>query len=344
MASRPVRIGIIGCGAVTSVCHLPAARVVREASVVALADTNLERATLLARRFGVDRITQDYRDLIGAVDGAVVALPHALHAQVATELLRAGIPVLVEKPLATTTEEALQLVAVARETGVPLQAGYMFRFSRAGRLVKRIVEEGWLGTLQGFSLESGGIYSWPIASGFFWQKAQAGGGVLIDTGSHMLDLLLWWLGDVVDLEYRDDNLGGVEADCWMSLALRGPAGVVRGEVTMSRLRRLRSAARVTGSAFTLECGLSGRYPVRIWPTAWQGNGTTFAGEYEGGTPDSFERMFVEQLRGFAQTVRERTQPAVSGESVLGTIALIERCYRERQPLTQPWLHPVRIPS
>jgi predicted dehydrogenase len=344
MAIAPVRIGIIGCGAVTSVCHLPAARAVREAAVVALADTNQERAAFLARRFGVGTITQDYRRLVGAIDGAIVALPHALHAPVATELLRAGVPVLVEKPLATTTEEALQLVTVARETGVPLQAGYMFRYSRAARLVKRILEEGWLGTIQGFSLESGGIYSWPIASGFFWQKAQAGGGVLIDTGSHMLDLLLWWLGDVVDLEYRDDNLGGVEADCWMALALRGPAGVVRGEVTMSRLRRLRSAARIVGSAFTLECGLSGRYPVRVWPTAWQGDGVSFVGEYEGGATDSFERMFVEQLREFARVVRERTPPAVSGESVLGVIALIERCYRERRPLEQPWLHPVKVPS
>jgi len=51
--------------------------------------------------------------------------------------------------------------------------------------VKQAIDEGWLGLLRSFSLESGFVYDWPVASGFFFSKEQAGGGVLVDTGSRM---------------------------------------------------------------------------------------------------------------------------------------------------------------
>ncbi len=339
MASKVVRLGVIGCGAVTQLCHLPAARVTSEVSVVALADKDIARARLLGRRFGIGYCTEDYHEFLKSVDGVIVAVPPYMHAPVARELLDMGIPVLVEKPLTLNVEEAKRLIEVARASKAPLQVGHMYRFSKATRLVKRIIDEGWLGALHGFSLEYGAVFNWPVASGSVWRREHAGGGVLIDSGPHMLDLLLWWLGEVVDVEYRDDSLGGVEADCTLSLALKSPTGAVRGDVVLSRLRGLTSAARIIGERFALECRLYGQYEVRIQPSMWHGEGLAFASDFGSLQGDSYRQLFVEQLRAFAQTILQGSQPVVSGESALRSLALIERCYQERKPQELPWLKP-----
>jgi predicted dehydrogenase len=276
---RPIRIGIIGAGAVTELRHLPAAESCPEIQVSALVDKNLERARTLADRFGVTDVMADYHDLFGQVDGIINALPHCLHAPVTMEFLERGVSVLVEKPMALTVEEAEAMVKAANANGVALQVGHMLRFFNGARLLKQAIAEGWLGTLQCFSLESGFVYNWPVASGFFFSKQEAGGGVLVDLGSHMLDLLLWWLGDVVDIvEYRDDCLGGVEAECWLSLVIQSPTGPVQGAVVLSRLRRLSDTARIVGERFTIEYDFSRPDKVRIWPSTCIGKSLSFVSD------------------------------------------------------------------
>ncbi|MDR7521670.1 MAG: Gfo/Idh/MocA family oxidoreductase [Armatimonadota bacterium] len=333
MIEKIVRLGIVGCGAATEQRHLPASRATREVTVVALADKDLSRARMLGRRFGISRCVEDYHEFLDEVDGVIVAVPNHLHGPIAGELLERRIPVLVEKPLAPTLAEATQLVAASRRLGVPLQVGHMYRYNKATHLVSRLLDERRLGRLLGFSLVFATTYGWPVASGFAWTRAQAGGGVLIDLAPHTLDLLLLWLGDVVDVEYRDDNLGGVEAECHLSLALTGRGEVVRGEVILSRLRALGTTARIVGEHFTLEYGFTSWLGVRLWPSAWDGE-ASFAS-----AADTFPRIYAEQLRAFAQAITDRTEPFVCGESVLKTIALVDRCYRERRPLGHPWEKP-----
>ena len=84
-------------------------------------------------------------------------------------------------------------------------------------------------------MHQGVIPRWPFATDFLLKKEMAGGGVLADFGVHVLDLLLWWLGDWAEVEYRDDAMGGIESDCEMRLTMR--SGRRRGPS--------RSAARAT---------------------------------------------------------------------------------------------------
>jgi predicted dehydrogenase len=291
----------------------------------------------LGKQFGVNICTEDYRQLPKGVDGVIVALPNHLHAPVALEFLNSGIPVLVEKPMALTLQEAEAMVQAADTNGVALQVGLMWRFSQGARLMKRAIEEGWLGTLRSFSLEWGFVYNWPVASGFILSKEQAGGGQLMDMGSHVLDLLLWWLGEAAEVEYRDDSLGGVEADCWLSLVLQSPTGPVQGTVALSRLRTLSNTARLVGERFTLEYDLLSPAKVCLWPTTRDRRQLVFAADWGSFPNQSRDNIYVEQLRAFAQVVAEGGEPIVSGKSALGNVALIERCYRERQPLQLPWM-------
>src|SRR5262245_6005767 len=153
------QIGIVGCGAVTEVCHLPAAKHSQEVEIVALADLNVERARSLGERFGVAHY-DDCSKLFGKVEGVIVATPNYLHAPVAAAFLERGIPVLIEKPLALTSDEAHRLIETAYASHTPLQAGYMYRFCAGARVVKKAIEAGWLGKLTRFSLECGTVYSW----------------------------------------------------------------------------------------------------------------------------------------------------------------------------------------
>jgi predicted dehydrogenase len=333
--SSRVRLAIIGCGAVTELCHLPAAELVSEVEIAALVDTNLARAQLLGNGFGVAMCIDDYRQMPDDVDGVIVALPHHLHAPVTIELLERGMPVLVEKPMALNLKEAEAMVSVANRRRVVLQVGMMNHYCRGVHVVKRAIDENWLGNVNGFNVEWGFVYDWPIASGFFFTKEHAGGGVLIDLGSHVFDTLLWWLGEVRALEYKDDSLGGVEAECALSLTLEGPAGLVQGTVRLSRLRNLTRAARIVGDRFTIECDIGNPVTARMWPTSSAGDDPTFKLD-----SDVWPPRYAEQLRAFAHAITTGRSPAVSGERVLRSVALIDRCYQERRPLEFSWMKPV----
>ena len=246
---------------------------------------------------------------------------------------------LVEKPMALNLEEAEAMVRAANTNRVALQIGLMNRFCRGAQVVKRAIDENWLGRVRSFTVEWGFVYDWPVASGFFFSKEQAGGGVLIDLGSHVLDLLLWWLGDAAALEYKDDSLGGVETECRLSLVLHGPAGSVEGTVTLSRLRKLTNKARIVGDRFTVECDIDNPVAVRFWPTSSGSEDLVFGLDFDSLSRQTLDDAYAEQLRAFARVITTGGNPAVPGESVLGSVALIDRCYRQRQPLELPWMRP-----
>src|SRR5262249_52888377 len=103
-----------------------------------------------------------------------------------------------------------------------------------------------------FHVQDGYVFNWPLASDFSFRRELAGGGVLMDTGVHTLDQLLWWLGDVNSFEYYDDNYGGVEAECELHLTFKSG---VEGIVELSRMRNLPNMAIIRGERAELEVGL-----------------------------------------------------------------------------------------
>lgn len=339
-SSDKVRLAVLGAGAVAELCHLPAAADCPQVEITALVDTNLDRARRLADQFSIGVTTADYRDLFGTVDGVINALPHHLHANVSIEFLERRTPVLVEKPMALNAEQARGMADAARANGTVLQVGLMYRFCRGVATVRRFIEDELLGELRAFELESGFIYDWPVASGFFFDRRKAGGGVLIDTGSHMLDLLIGLIGPVVDFEYRDDSAGGVEADCHLSLTLRTRSGPVAGEVTLSRLRNLSDRLRITGELLTIEYDLSAPDAVRIRPTRLFETGESFIPDTAENDRQTWRQVYVEQLAAFASAVRGG-ECRMAGQDVIESMTLITECYRHRKPLKRPWNHSQR---
>lgn len=112
---KPVRIGIVGCGAVTRECHLPALGRIPGVEVAVLCDRTEQNALTARGEFGLNaHVTRDTADLKGRVDAAIVAVPPRFHAATTIELLAAGLDVFCEKPLAVTAVEGEKMAAIWR--------------------------------------------------------------------------------------------------------------------------------------------------------------------------------------------------------------------------------------
>ena len=328
------KIALIGCGAVTSRSYLPALAEIKNANVQVLVDKNLSRAKKLAEEYGIPYASQSYRTIFDDVQLAIVALPHYLHASVTIDLLKEGIDVLVEKPMALRTEECDQMIQVAEETGTILTIGLVRRFRWSIQLVKTIIQENLIGQIVSFDIQEGDVYNWPVASDFFLRKEKAGGGVLFDTGTHILDTLLWWFGDVSFIEYFDDQFGGIEADCTLLLETESGA---KGTIKISRIRTLRNTAIIRGTKATIEVGLNtNRIKLQICNDDLEiiGNSLHINRDFQ---EQSTIDLFTAQLSEWIEVSKTRLKSIICGTEGRRSVALIEKCYRNRKPMNLPWV-------
>lgn len=137
MTGTPVRVGVIGAGAL-GYHHTRILRDVPGARLVGFHDANPERAAKVSAELGVAALAYDA--LLDAVDAVSIAVPTPFHYKVAAPALERGLHVMIEKPIATTLDEADDLLAIARRTGAVVQTGHVERFNRAVRAALPYVE------------------------------------------------------------------------------------------------------------------------------------------------------------------------------------------------------------
>jgi predicted dehydrogenase/nucleoside-diphosphate-sugar epimerase len=338
----------LGCGAIAQQLHLPILGGHENVRLAALVDRDGARARKLAKAYQVGCVLLDTGELTkDRVDAVLIATPPSHHAAATLELIKRGIHVLVEKPMATTYDDAMNMVEAAEEAGVVLSVGFYRRLMPSMRMLKALLDSRWLGRPVGFEVISGGFYGWTAATLANMRKDLAGGGVLMDFGSHLLDLLHYLFEGPAELrEYRDDARGGIESDCRLRLHLEHQGHPVDGCVELSRTRKLGSLFRILCERGTLEYRITERY--RIWVTPADGTLT----DPLGGQPRPFalhaawadepETEWYETVRreiddwlGAIQTGR---RPELSGRSALPTAKVIDDCYRNAQPLEEPWVN------
>jgi predicted dehydrogenase len=124
-----IRVGVIGVGHLGEY-HVQKYRGIAEADLVGIVDSNPARAGLIAERYGT-RVFRDYHDLLSQVDAVSLAVPTEKHYEVATDVLLAGVHLLVEKPITYLLEPADTLIRVAQSKGLVLQVGLVERFNPA---------------------------------------------------------------------------------------------------------------------------------------------------------------------------------------------------------------------
>lgn len=331
----PVRLAIVGCGAIAELGHLPAAARAPEVEITLLVDRDADRARYLADRFGIARTSTDLAEVADHAEAACIALPHHLHRPVTETLVGQGVHVLIEKPLATSIADCEAMVDAAGRAQRVLAVAMARRFCPSSRFLKQIVDSGMLGEIERFEVVSGVGDSWPAQSLYLLRAAESGGGVLMANGCHDLDILTWLLGPVGPLDCRIDSAFGLEGNCRIDCTMESGA---TGSVELSRTRTLANLIRLEGKKGSVEAPLMGD-SVSITPVG----GTAILNGRAATTPFDFAQVMADQLADFAAAVRGERAPLVDGGVGRDIVALIERCYASARPMELPWQRPVAIP-
>ena len=334
--ARKIRLAVVGCGAVARIYYLPSITASNRFELIALVDRYLPNAQKLGEEYGIPAAVEDYGEIAAHIDAAIVALPNYLHATVSIDLLRRGIHVLVEKPMALSSRECETMISAASDAGAVLAVGMDFRFIRAFQFVQQVLDQGLLGDIIRFDIRQGVVLNWAVSSDYLLKKDKAGGGVLFDFGPHILDLMLWWFGDYERVEYYDDAAGGIEANCEIHLMMQSG---VSGTVELSRMRTLSNTCTIRGSKGILEVGIwdhNPRVQLNIAGSDLGLDGTITSL----GTPDRhFRDVFCRQLDDFADAMLHRREPFIPGREGKRCIALIEACYASKKFLRHAWDSP-----
>jgi predicted dehydrogenase len=189
--SEPIRIGIVGAGAIAQLVHLPVFSKMRGAKLVALCDNDGPKARTLAERFGVTDAFTDIDELLDfdELDLVVVATPNHLHEAQVLRVLAGKVNVLCERPLSLSSKGVEKIVNAAARADRKLFVGNNHRFRTDVQLLSGFLHTNELGEVSG--IRAGAYHPRGAITGWRTNRPEAGGGAFLEHGFAILDLALW---------------------------------------------------------------------------------------------------------------------------------------------------------
>jgi predicted dehydrogenase len=338
---QPVNIALLGCGSVSSIYHAPALEQLEQSGVVRVAgifDPDADAVARLTERFPSARRMSAPDDLSG-MDLAIVASPPAYHARQSIDALRIGLSVLCEKPMALSVTEGDAMIAAAAESRGLLAVGLVRRFLPAAQAVRSILANRMLGELRSVDCFEGGPFRWPARSPSFFDRSQ--GGVLLDVGAHILDLLVWWLGVPDGVDYEDDAMGGAEANC--RFVLQYDSGI-RVTGRLSRDWEL-------PNRYLFDCAKGWMSWMPTEPESVQigfhdtsfalgaelrDRAVSFGRPVAGRKRINFEQAFIFQIRNVVDAMYGHASLVAPAADALKSLHLIDECHRRRKLMKMSW--------
>jgi len=330
----PPAIAVIGCGAITQSLYVPALNSVRSrVGKIWFVDNNATQAVSTSRSVQNSEPASNYQTVLPFVSGAVIALPHHLHDRVSREFLSAGVHVLCEKPLTEDSTTARELVDLATSKNVTLSVNQTRRLMASSQKVKQLIDQRAIGELQSIEFNEGDEFNWPTASGFYFNPRISTRGVLSDIGSHVLDLLCWWLGEKpMLLASENDSFGGRESVA----ALRLKSRECTIDVRLSRLAGLSNKFLIQGTRGSI------RGDIFDWRTVSMVAGgqerTLRLNSHAGTIAEAGHALLV----NFVECVLGTRTPLVPAIEVIPTLELIDEAYGTAQQFSMPWYAPREI--
>jgi predicted dehydrogenase len=197
MPEKLLKVCVVGTGMIANAAHLPAWKhIPQDVEVVGVADIEEWRAQETARRYDVPHAYGDWRKMLKDLkpDMVSVATPNVYHKEVTIEALKGGAHVLCEKPISTSCQNAVEMFKTAEAAGRILFVNQSLRFMANIMASKEIVSSGKLGEIyyaETSALRRRGIPKW----GMFHMKKHNAGGPIYDLGVHMIDSLMWIMGN-----------------------------------------------------------------------------------------------------------------------------------------------------
>jgi predicted dehydrogenase len=208
---RPVRVAILSFAHLHAHGYAACLKANPDAELVLIADDDAERGTAMAALYGVDYVP-DYRDAVlrDDIDAVVICSENVRHKEMTIAAAEAGKHVLCEKPIATTVDDALAMIAACRDNNVKLQIAFPVRFNAATVGLKQAIDRGTIGDPLIIASRNPGT----CPQSWFVQPELSGGGAVIDHTVHVVDTLRWMLGVEVEEVYAeiDTRIYDFEAD------------------------------------------------------------------------------------------------------------------------------------
>lgn len=312
MSDDKLRILVIGCGSIGR-RHI---RLLQEMGVeVRGFDTNLEACHRVMDELGILPYRGELDEVLKAnFNGAIIATPNHLHREPAVTCIRAGISVLVEKPIAHSIGDALWIANTARDYGedwrVKLLVGYSLRFHPVLHRIKEQIDSGAIGTVRHARLWFGSyLPSWRPGADYrtnYAASPETGGGILMDA-SHELDYACWLLGDPVEVSCTMQNSGALDiaTEDIADVTLRFASGA-QANIHLDYLNQ----------QYDRGCVIVGDKGTLMWRFD--------AAEV---SPDD---MYRAELSHFLAALRGEEQPLVTAADGLRAVALVEAAKQAAQ--------------
>ena len=329
--TSPLRVAMIGCGAIAETYHLPALeRHAARLRHIVLVDPDVRRAKALAATLsGVDaRTAGHHEDVWDDIDAAIIATPPRLHADIALPLLARGVHVFCEKPLAESSSDVVAVIEQAAQSGAWLCVNQTRRSYPALKRVKDLLTSGLIGECVAIEHREGFRFTWPSVSGWHFAGNSARG-VLLDQGAHVLDTICWWLGGTPRVvSCRTDSFGGPEGVA--NIALRHETCAIT--ITLSWLSTLSNTYKVIGTRGVIEGSTTDFCRFTLSDERGRTRQVD-AGPLRRGYHDLFD-VFV---NNFLDVIAGRALPLVPGTAALPAIQLMDECYLAASRMSMPWL-------
>ncbi|MDD3819050.1 MAG: Gfo/Idh/MocA family oxidoreductase [Actinomycetota bacterium] len=200
---KVVGIGVIGAGSIAEIAHFPSISQIDEAELVAACDPVEEYRKAAIEKWGAKHAYEDYQQMLERddIELVIIASPNLYHHEHAIACAQAGKHIIIEKPFACTNYEAWDIVNTAKKYGTKVMVGCNYRFWEQHLIAKELLNQNIIGDVKmgsSKSHESWDLYHELISYTRFRNDAKlAAAGALFDLGSHMVDLLLWFMGKEV---------------------------------------------------------------------------------------------------------------------------------------------------
>lgn len=322
MSNQTLRVGLVGAGGIGRT-HLASYERVREARIVAVTDINEEIARAAAQQVGADafRSVEEMLDRC-ELDAVDICTPPVAHLDAALLAIERGLHVLCEKPLAHHPDAARKMVQAAESKGVKLMTAFCHRFHPPIMALKRLIDAGELGEIVMFRNRFAGPFK-GVEERWFSDKEVAGGGVLMDTSVHSIDLFRFLVGEVARVQAvtRQTNpaIGDVEDT---AIALLSTSDNRMGVV---------EASWVLAAGFNVVevYGTEGAAMVHYWDG--------FKSRYKTNKMDDWQPLeevgpdrFVGEIQHFVDACLGRTELQVTGYDGLRAVEVVYEAYATSQ--------------
>lgn len=323
---KKIGLGIVGLGYIGKV-HLRHSRKLANAQLIGVADLS-KKALKAARNVGVKKTFTNYEELFKEpeIDAVIIALPTHLHLQCAKQATEAKKHIFLEKPIARNVKEAKEILSTTKKNSVKLMIGYPLRFNTAFRNLKEEMEKGTVGDVEiahatyistGPFLHRAEAHT-PIPVPEWWfHKELTGGGALIDLGSHIINLLRWYFGEITDVK-----------------SLLGHRFNLDLEDSATCLAKFQSGTRAVinvgwfSQGYNLKIDLYGSVKTITAQHTPSNPILTVAQMLTTGTPKFYQPHFTE-LQYFTDCLIHDLSPSPSGEDGLKDLEAIAQAYKNQ---------------